>query len=263
MLALPDWSVPWLAPYRTGGDRALCAAEAAQSVCAGLNLAATVSGAENESVSEKLRQTVTFVSQSSLAPGVPYEQFIFDTRTVPTRDNLHDFFNGLVWLHFPHTKQRLNQLQARAIAAHGVQAHRGPLRDALTVFDENGAVLCAPPALWAALRARDWMALFVGLRPRWSQARLVLVGHALLEKLVSPRKPMVAHVYQGPEAIDSIAILDAWLAGDICPQRWSDKPFVPLPVLGVPGWCAANEDAGFYADREVFRTARTHPGRPG
>ena len=74
---------------------------------------------------------------------------------------------------------------------------------------------------------------------------------------------MVAHVYQGPEAIDSIAILDKWLAGDMCPQRWADKPFVPLPVLGVPGWCAANEDAGFYADREVFRTARTHPGRPG
>ena len=185
-----------------------------------------------------------------------YEQYIWDTRRVPTRDNLHDFFNGLVWLQFPHTKRRLNQLQAQAIAADGVQAVRGPLRDALTVFDENGALLQAPPALWDALGARDWHALFIGLRPLWSEARLLLFGHALLEKLVLPRKPMVAHVYQAPLAIDSIAKLDGWLARDVQPQAWSAKPFTPLPVLGVPGWWAANEAPGFYADAQVFRPPR-------
>ncbi|MNS94927.1 hypothetical protein D3C72_1291600 [compost metagenome] len=199
---------------------------------------------------------VCFVPQAALLQGTAYEQFIFDTRQVPTRDNLHDFFNGLVWLQFPQTKRRLNQLQAQAIAADGVHAVRGPLRDALTVFDENGAVLQAPPELWAALHARDWQRLFVDLRPLWRQARLVAVGHALLEKLISPRKPMVAHVYQAQAAIDSIAELDAWVANEMQPERWATKPFVPLPVLGVPGWWPANEDPAFYADTQVFRAPR-------
>lgn len=204
---------------------------------------------------------VRFVPQSDLPAGTAYEQYIWDTRRVPTRDNLHDFFNGLVWLQFPHTKRRLNQLQAQAIAAHGVQPVRGPLRDALTVFDENGALLQAPDALWQALRARDWQRLFIDLRPLWAQARLVLFGHALLEKLVSPRKPMVAHVYPADEAIDLVADLDAWLAGQIQTDAWSAKPFVPLPVLGVPGWWPANAKPGFYADPEVFRAPRhAHSG---
>ena len=32
-----------------------------------------------------------------------------------------------------------------------------------------------------------------------------------------------------------------------------DKPFVPLPVLGVQGWWPANEEMGFYEDPQVFR----------
>ena len=240
-----DWSVPWLAPWRgLGQPLAQQLLQDDPPVHQALQSAAPAGA------------PVVFVPQSDLPEGTAYEQYIGDTRRVPTRDNLHDFFNGLVWLRFPHTKRRLNQLQAQAIAAHGVQAVRGPLRDALTVFDENGAVLQAPEPLWEALRARNWQALFVDLRPRWREARLLLFGHALLEKLVSPRKTMVAHVYQAPLAIDSIANLDAWLAQDIDTQRWAGKPFSPLPVLGVPGWWPANEDAAFYADPLVFRPPR-------
>ena len=94
------------------------------------------------------------------------------------------------------------------------------------------------------------------LRPLWREARLVLFGHALLEKLVSPRKPMVAHVYPAPEAMTSIADLDAWLARDVQPATWAAKPFAPLPVLGVPGWWPANEAPGFYDDPDVFRPPR-------
>ncbi len=90
-----------------------------------------------------------------------YEAHVFETGTVPTHDNLHDFFNGLVWRAFPQAKRRLNELQATEIERAGVGATRGPLRDALTLFDENGALLEAPPALWRALAARDWPALFV------------------------------------------------------------------------------------------------------
>ncbi len=84
----------------------------------------------------------------------------------------------------------------------------------------------------------------------------MLFGHALLEKLVSPRKPTVAHVYQAPVAINSIASLDAWLAQAVQPGPWAAKPFTPLPVLGVPGWWPANEVPGFYGDAQVFRPPR-------
>ena len=237
-----DWHAPWPVPYRAVGQAAQPRVLVGCLVADALNSVGAC--------------PVGFVRQAELPPGQAYEQYILDTGQVPTRENLHDFFNGLVWLQFPHTKRRLNQLQAQAIAADGVQAMRGPLRDALTVFDENGAVLSAPPALWAALRARDWQALFVDLRPLWREARLVLFGHALLEKLVSPRKPTVAHVYQAPVAINSIASLDAWLAQAVQPGPWAAKPFTPLPVLGVPGWWPANEVPGFYGDAQVFRPPR-------
>ena len=198
---------------------------------------------------------VRFVPQAALPDGMAYEQFIFDTGGVPTRDNLHDFFNGLVWLHLPLAKQRMNRLQAQGLAAQGVGAVRGPLRDALTVLDENGALLHAPAPLWQALVARDWRRLFVDLRPLWREARLVLMGHALLEKLVDPRKPITAHVYQSQAAIDSVASLDVWLSQELQAERLVTKPFVPLPVLGIPGWWHGNENFSFYDDSLVFRSA--------
>ncbi|SDE39173.1 Protein of unknown function [Paracidovorax valerianellae] len=199
---------------------------------------------------------VRFVPHSALPADAAYEQFIFDTGTVPTRDNLHDFFNGLVWMRYPQVKRQLNALQARAIAETGVGAVRGPLRDAITLFDENGAVLFAPEPLRQALAARDWRRLFVELRPLWQQAQLVLFGHALLEKLESPRKPITAHVYQAQYAIDSVADVDAWLADALDPVHLATKPFLPLPVLGVPGWWPENENFCFYDDSLVFRSAR-------
>ena len=249
-----DWAAPWMvAPWRALGEplaHQVVHNHPGAAVHAVLQQRAAPSGA-----------AVTFVPQARLPAHTPYEQFIFDTRSVPTRDNLHDFFNGLVWLQFPHTKRRMNQLQAQAIAANGVGAVRGPLRDAITVFDENGALLQAPDALWQALRARDWQRLFVDLRPLWQGARLVLFGHALLEKLVAPRKSVVAHVHWAPEAIKTIAELDHWLASAVQPAAWAARPgpFVPLPVLGVPHWWAANADPGFYADARVFRPPRASP----
>lgn len=245
-LSAVDWGAPWLQPWRQLGEPLAQRAVAHDAAVHAVLQSAAASNAAAE-------RPVCFGPQSDLPAGTAYEQFIFDQRRVPTRDNLHDFFNGLVWLQFPQAKRRLNQLQAQAIAADGVQAVRGPLRDALTVFDENGAVLCAPPPLWDALRARDWLQLFVELRPLWGEARLVLFGHALMEKLVSPRKPMVAHVFAAPDAMHSVAEIDRWLATAMQADTWAAKPFAPLPVLGVPGWWPANAEPGFYDDAQVFR----------
>ena len=231
---LIDWHVPWLAPY------AKAAVEFSGSDVAGALNAVSPS-------------PVRFVSQSDLPDGQAYEQFIFDTQTIPTRDNLHDFFNGLCWLTFPQTKKKLNQLQAAQLALSGVQQTRGAVRDALTLFDENAAFFIAPQPLWDALIAKDWQRLFIELRPLWADAQLVLFGHALLEKLVNPRKPITAHVYRAQAATDSIATLDAWIAVDLSTEKLAGKPFAPLPVLGVPGWWAENEKLSFYEDILVFR----------
>ena len=240
-----DWDAPWLEPWSVRG-RAL-----AGRLCDGVPVC--------QALNADAAAPVRFVSQALLPPGMAYEQFIFDTGQVPTRENLHDFFNGLVWLHLPQAKRRMNQLQAQAIAAQGVGAVRGPLRDALTLFDENGALLDAPAPLWQALHARDWQRLFVDLRPLWVPARLLLVGHALMEKLVFPRKGITAHVYQAPAAIETIAQTDAWLAAELQPGRWAQKPFVPLPLMGIPGWCHGNDAVSFYDDLSVFRRAAARP----
>jgi hypothetical protein len=198
-----------------------------------------------------------FVPQSALPAGVAYEQYIFDTGQVPTRDGLHDFFNGLAWLQFPLTKRRLNHLHVAQMARSGHQPVRGPARDALTVFDENAAFLQAPDVLWQALAAKNWNTLFVDLRSLWQQAHLVLFGHAMLEKLVSPRKAVTAHVYRVRTGQSSLAELDAWVALDLSAEKLASKPFAHLPVLGVPGWWAANDDPAFYADSSVFRLPRS------
>ena len=213
-----------------------------------------------EALNNSFESQTRFVRQSDLPEGYPYEQFIFETNTVPTRDNLHDFFNGLCWITFPQTKKKLNQLQAAEIAKAGVQPLRGAVRDALTVFDENAAFLIAPQPLWDALLARDWKMLFITLRPQWREAQLVLFGHALLEKLVHPRKAITAHVYLAQPAMNSIATtneLDSWIAAGLSAEKLAAKPFTPLPVLGVPGWWPENENYSFYNDSQVFRPIQT------
>ena len=239
-----DWDRAWLTPWREVGQPVALAIDGGAAFHEALNRA---HGAPRQ-----------FVPQSALPAGQAYEQFIFDSGNVPTRDNAHDFFNGLCWIRFPLTKEKLNQLQASQIAAAGVAPLRGPVRDALTVFDENAAFLSAPQPLWDALLARDWRKLFVELRPLWQKAHLVLFGHALLEKLVDPRKVITAHVYRAQPAMNSIAELDAWVAQDISADRLAAKPFTPLPVLGVPGWWPENENFSFYDDSFVFRPRRAH-----
>jgi len=237
-----EWSRPWYAPWRVPGEA--IAARVADGACAqdALNSAGA---------------PVRFVPQEQLPPGMPYEQFIFSTGQCPVRPGLHDFFNGLVWLRFPRSKAAMNRLQAQAIARDGIAARRGPVRDAITVFDENGALLQAPPALWDALRSREWRRLFVDLRPLWREARLRIVGHALLEQLAAPRKGLTAHVWRDDAPLDGAATADDWLAARCTEQVLAGKPFTPLPVLGVPGWWAENENFSFYDDSLVFRPRKT------
>jgi hypothetical protein len=237
-----NWDAPWLWPWRDPGQFIAQRVACGQSVADALNAAQLA--------------PKRFIPQTELPAGVAYEQHIFDTGCVPTRDGLHDFFNGLVWMHFPRTKVRLNALQAAQIASSGIQPVRGPARDALTLVDENVALLQAPDALWDALAAKDWTSLFVTLRPLWVETQLILFGHALTEKLVAPRKPMTAHVFRVREPSRALSDIDTWLSEELSADLLATKPFAHLPVLGVPGWWAENEDSAFYDDVSVFRAAR-------
>src|SRR4029079_11221469 len=98
-----------------------------------------------------------------------------------------------------------------------------------------------------------WRRLFIELRPLWAQARLLVVGHALLEKLAAPRKDLTAHVWRVPCPDVGLPQADAWLAAQCSADALAAKPFTPLPVLGVPGWWAENENFFFYDDSVVFR----------
>jgi Protein of unknown function (DUF3025) len=248
-IAAIDWTAPWLQAWRARGQ------PLAKAVATGLSCAQAL----NLFAEQVPTCPVRFVPQSELPPGQAYEAFIFATQQVPTRDGLHDFFNGLCWLHFPHTKQRLNRLQAAQIAHSGIAPVRGPARDALTVFDENAALLHAPEAVWDALVQKDWRTLFGPLRPAWKEARLQLFGHALLEKLVHPRIAITAHVYHVECDVGAQGDWDGWLGAHLQADALAEKPFAHLPVLGVPGWWPANEVPGFYDDVSVFRPPRLAP----
>ncbi|WP_034386964.1 DUF3025 domain-containing protein [Comamonas composti] len=201
-----------------------------------------------------------FVPQAHLPEGMTYEGFIAQTGQVPTRENLHDLFNGLVWLRYPQTKRRLNALHAQALAGQGAGGQRGPVRDAVTLFDESGAVLQAPEPLWQALLARDWQSLFLTRRALWLQAELRVFGHALMEKLLAGRLNATAHVLLAPRAQAGqdcgIALSDEAMAAVLQPQHLALKPFVPLPLAGIPGWHTGNGDADFYAQTSIFRPPR-------
>jgi Protein of unknown function (DUF3025) len=241
------WTQPWLAPYRAWAALLDESDDQPGAVAARLNVALA-----RQAPVVLDAGPLRFVAQQALPAGEGYESFIARTATVPTRDNLHDYFSGLVWLRFPALKRRLNALQAEAIVRDGVDTTRGALRDRLTLFDENAALWQAPAVLVATLRRRDWPALFVTHRTAWHGAQPLLFGHALLDKLTQPRKAITAHVWPLPEAADPDAAEPSWLT----PQWLLATRPLPLPVLGVPGWWPGNRSAGFYDDTSVFSVAR-------
>ncbi len=259
-----DWRRPWLALLQP----------AAQPIMAADNWRAALNDAAHAlDLCNHQALPIQFVPQADLPEGVAYEAFISDTGCVPTRDNLHDFFNALVWLTFPRIKRQLNALQAAELrnkrAADDMPGKaigmRGKLRDAATIFDENAAlVVCSDPAWFAGLRAHRWQDVLLRQRQAFGQTvQVFLFGHALIEKLVMPYKAISAHAWLIPADAaffswprpEQLAWIDAAVAQQLQPGLHTGG-FTPLPILGVPGWWEGQDDA-FYADTQVFRPKRT------
>ncbi|WP_352288298.1 DUF3025 domain-containing protein [Psychrobacter sp. GW64-MNA-CIBAN-0177] len=223
-------------------------------------------------------QTLQFVSQNALPEGEAYERFIATTGNIPTRDNLHDLFNGSIWLTFPKTKALLNYYHMAEIAQQGIGASRGRVRDTITVFDENGAVLVtSEPRIGEALINFDWQASLIEPRAQWdnpqqlnsqSRAAVYVFGHALLEQLIKPRKPLCAHsiVILVPQDFFALPLSARMVYLDGKIAQYMDKllsqdnvtprQLAPLPILGVPHFWAENADMSFYEDNYVFRHGR-------
>lgn len=242
-----DWSQPWLAQLGTH---------------AGLFDADDVRAALTRRARElRLRNAagapIEFVAADD-AQGNPYETHIASTGRVPTRLNLHDLFNALVWLTYPRAKAALNALQARELSRTGVSGTRGPVRDAATLIDESAVLLvCDDPSIAAALHTLDWHAALIAPRARWGvDITAFPFGHALIEKLVSPYKAVTALVVPVSRGDGSVTALDVRLADWLSSVELAPRLFAHLPVLGIPGWWPANEDARFYEDRAVFRHRR-------
>jgi hypothetical protein len=191
-------------------------------------------------------------------PGADYERTIFETGGVPTREeNWHDLFNALVWCLLPQLKASLNAVHYRHLDDHGA-GRRGRVRDALTLLDESGVIVSGPESsLLEALAARDWNRAFVTLRGTWRDVRVLVCGHAILEKLLSPYKALTAHALylHAPEPLSTGRIdqllAEALEAGDL---MGSPRDLSPLPLMGIPAWWPnGGQDAAFYADSGVFR----------
>lgn len=189
-----------------------------------------------------------------------YESRIFLFGELQTRlHNWHDFFNALVWLSFPHTKQVLNTLHYHASLQRDQGSNRSPLENLVTLFDECGAILVSRRGdLLQMIRERQWRRLFVEHRAAFeSDVRCVVFGHAIYEKALSPYVGMTTRTL----LIESDMLLDADLnrLDDCVAELWlSDgitgkDDFSPLPILGIPDWFAANKVACFYDDKRYFR----------
>lgn len=210
-----------------------------------------------------------FVPQENLPDAVAYESHISTAGEVPTRENLHDFFNALVWLTFPKIKRQLNALQSAQIATLGVGKSRGPARDAATIFDENAAILVIEDseegkALLTLLRDHQWHAAFIEKRAMFgSKAEVWSFGHALMEKLANPYKAITAHTWVVWAETEFFSLkwdqrrswLDEHVATQLSTHNLSTADYTPLPVLGIPEWWPG-QDAEFYTDASVFRAKR-------
>ena len=261
MFAGIDWGRPWFDTVRPAALRM------------DLNAASVIADFNRAAQSLALRNhrglPLQFVPQAELPEGSAYEEFIGAEGKVPTRDNLHDFFNGLIWLTFPRIKQQLNALQAAQIARDGVGKSRGPARDAATIFDENAALLvlrdnAEGTALENALRNHRWNEAFVERAAMFGEdAQVWLFGHALMEKLVAPYKAITAHtrIMRAPDSwfdageAQRRAWIDEMVAATLAEEGLTNAAFTPLPVLGIPGWWP-QQDKEFYDDATVFRPKR-------
>jgi hypothetical protein len=200
-----------------------------------------------------------------------YEARVFLEGALQVRPgDWHDYFNVLAWLAFPRAKAALNarhhaELERQRAAG---EHNRGPTQDALTLFDEGGAIVAASDdGLLALLREWRWKELFWERRAELAaRMRFFVFGHALYEKA---RRPFLGITGRGillevapglmtaplPEQVAEVdARAASWISD---PGRLKGtRELAVVPILGVPGWHPDNDNETFYDNAGYFRPAR-------
>ena len=214
--------------------------------------------AEEAGVRTESGRPVRFVPPTASDP--TYEIHVYESGRVSTRpQNGHDMFNALAWLAFPQTKATINALHAAEIPREG--GRRGRVRDLLTIFDEGGAVVaCADAELRAMIRDFRWKELFWHGRDRvLRELRLVVVGHAVLDKALAPWPGIACKVMFAESGASIDACAAGWLRRHA--PGGSPKLLAPVPVFGYPGWHPGTSSESFYDDARYFRgPPPVHPG---
>jgi hypothetical protein len=264
---------PWREPL------APLVAQCGDPEAAALSLQALNLAAEQRGVVTDSGKPVRFIASrpGERVSAARYEHLIWEQGQVVTRLHgraaIHDAFNALCWLAFPRVRARLNAAQIEALVHRGGSPGRAPetgargrVRDQITLFDESGALIVSRnERLKRAWIAADWATLFVELREHWRDSACVLViGHALHEKLLNPYKGICAHaLWINADPRLALSALDAAAAERLAigfdaagPQAMGAERLRPMPLLGIPGWHPGNADPAFYRDPLVFRPPR-------
>lgn len=194
-----------------------------------------------------------------------YESRIYLKGELQTRfENWHDYFNAMCWLQFPKSKASLNALHFEKSKVRKPGTNRSPLENAITLFDECGAVIVADDeSLLELIRNHQWKELFWNNKEAFGRhIQCYVFGHAMHEKSLTPYIGMTAHTvmirhsndffkndYSGQlSEIDQI-ISDLWMNKAI----EKTKDLQPFPLLGMPGWWGRTQDENFYLNTEYFR----------
>ncbi|MDB5810079.1 MAG: putative transrane protein [Betaproteobacteria bacterium] len=217
-------------------------------------------------------QPLRFVEQAARAETFEagYEPRIFLHGEVQFRvGGWHDLFNALAWLAFPRIKAALNEGHFHALGRQRASgAHnRTAVQDALTLFDESGViVVTADRELGGLLAAHEWKALFWRRRADVVRSmRFWLFGHGLAEKMLSPFVGVTGRgliCAMPPDFMtlppaDQLTALDAHIATRVGAQgNLTASELTPVPLLGIPGWCADNENEAYYGNTKYFRPLR-------
>jgi hypothetical protein len=216
------------------------------------------------------------VVEGAAASAADYERAVHAEGRLGVRaQTWHDRFNVLAWSLFPRTKAALNARHVVELEQPVAPGRRSPVRDALSLFDEDGVVVAvADPRLEQLVRGFEWRALFLGERARLQDAMLcVPVGHALMEKLLDPFVGLVGKAVFVPVEASFFGldwsgrndVLDEGCAAAVAGLS-APVDLAPLPVLGLPGWWDANERPEFYDNAAYFRPGRrrtaTAPAAP-
>lgn len=199
--------------------------------------------------------------QRALDAAGGYDRAIASSSRIPTRlGSYHDLLGALIWLHFPASKTALHRLQ---LATH--PGARAPGENAATLCDESGVlVLSHDPEVFESLSALDWVDVFWTRRAALAQStRFLGFGHGLLDALRAPHPRLMGKALFVRVNVELWALssserrvrLDAALAPRLGSFLSEPSRLAPLPVLGVPGWAAA-QCLAFYEDTSYFQPAR-------